>query len=270
MVRPDTVELAPLPATPTQFQTLAAVAIVLSVICAFWGLIDARPVEGSVAWLKPLKFSISFVVLFGTIAWVETRLSEAVRSGWAFRLVGWVMATAFLAEMVYIIYQGARGEASHYNLSTPFNAFMYTVVMAAGAVVLVVCVGVIGWLVNRDREAALGQGTREGIWLGFLLSFVLTLLVAGYLSGQGRHVGMHEFGAPTLPGFGWSGMAGDLRPAHFFSLHAMQALPLFGLWVDRRSAPHAIRNVRIAAIFYVALTLAVFAQALLGLPLIRL
>jgi hypothetical protein len=39
-----------------------------------------------------------------------------------------------------------------------------------------------------------------------------------------RFVGIHPKGAPILPVFGWSGVTGDLRLAHFVSLHAMQAL----------------------------------------------
>jgi hypothetical protein len=61
---------------------------------------------------------------------------------------------------------------------------------------------------------------------------------------------------------------GDLRPAHFLALHAMQVLPLAGLWMDRRGI--AVAKMRLVALAYVALTAAVFAQALAGVPLIRL
>ena len=61
---------------------------------------------------------------------------------------------------------------------------------------------------------------------GFLLNFILTMIVVGYMSGgiSSRFVGIHPKGAPILPVFGWSGVTGDLRLAHFVSLHAMQAL----------------------------------------------
>jgi hypothetical protein len=137
---------------PSQFQTLTVVAIVLVAVSALWGAVDARVLaDGVPVWMKPLKFALSFVLLFATIAVLEPRLSPRVREGWTLRIVGWVMATAFLSEMAYMMYQGARVEASHFNLSTPFNEFMYTVVMATGAVALVVCVGVIGWVARRDK-----------------------------------------------------------------------------------------------------------------------
>lgn len=262
---------APTPPAPTQFQTLTVVAVALFAVSIIWSFVDTRMVDGAFAWMKPLKFSLSFVVLFATIALIEPLLSDRARNGWPLRIVGWVMASAFLAEMAYMMYQGARAEASHFNMSTPFNEFMYTVVMAAGAVALVIGIGVIGWIARRDAGAEMSDGLREGVWLGFVLSFGLTMIVAMYLSVQaGHHVGVHPEGAPTLPVFGWSGVTGDLRPAHFLSLHAMQVLPLFGLWLDRRGTAHAVRPVRLAALGYSVLTMAVFAQALLGLPLIPL
>lgn len=256
---------------PTQFRTLTVVAAVLFSLTVLWGFVDARTIDGVPVWMKPLKFAISFLVLFGTIALVEARLSKPVRDGWTLRVVGWVMATAFLSEMAYMMYQAGRAEESHFNLSTPFNEFMYTVVMAAGAVALVAGTAVIGWVVKRDRGADLSPALREAIWLGFLLTFVLTMITAGYLSVNGGHfVGLHAEGAPTVPLFGWSGVTGDLRPAHFAALHAMQTLPLLALWLDRRGTQGSVRTVRIAAFGYAALTFAVFSQALLGLPLMPL
>jgi hypothetical protein len=256
---------------PTQFQTLTVVAIILGALSILWGFVDARMVDGAFVWMKPLKFSLSFVLLFATIAVVEARLSAPVRDGWPLRITGWVMAAAFLSEMAYMMYQGARAEPSHFNVSTPFNQFMYEVVMAAGAVSLVVGVAVIGWIVHRDKAAEIGDRTRQGIWHGFLLSFALTMIVAMYLSFKGQHhVGLHPEGAPTLPLVGWSGVTGDLRPAHFLALHAMQVLPLLGLWLDRRGDSGSVRTVRMAAFAYSALTFAVFGQAIMGLPLIPL
>lgn len=255
--------------SPTQFQTLAVVSLVLALICLMWSLVDPRMVDVTPVWMKPLKFSLSFAVLFLTVALVEGRLSEKVRTGWLLRIIGWVMAAAFLSEMAYIIFQGARAEPSHFNLSTPFNAFMYSVVMAAGAVALVAAVGLIGWIVKRDRDADLPPSMREAIWLGFALSFVLTMIVAGYLSGAGRYpAGLHPGGAPVLPLLGWSGVTGDLRTAHFLSLHAMQALPLLALVLGRGRSGGAVKTIMVAALVYCGATLGVFALAVAGLPLI--
>lgn len=258
-------------APPTQIQTLTVVAIVLIGLSVLWAFVDPRLIDGIAVWLKPLKFALSFTLLFATIAVLEPRLSDRVRQGWPLKITGWVMAAAFFAEMVYMMYQAGRAEASHFNMSTPFNELMYTTVMAVGAVALVIGVGVIGWLAKRDQEADLSAGLREAVWLGFGLSFILTMIVATTLSmGTSAFVGVHPEGAPVLPLVGWSGVTGDLRPAHFLSLHAMQALPLLALWLDRGDRIASVRTIRFAAVGYAALTFAVFGQALLGLPLIPL
>lgn len=253
------------------YQALTALSLALSLLCLCWMPFESRQIAGVPVFLKPLKFAISFATLFGTLALLETRLTVQARQGWAYWLTGLVMAAAFLAEMVYLIWQAARGEASHFNLSTPFHAFMYRSVMGGGALALVFGIGIIGWIARRDEGAGLGPGTREGIWLGFLTSSILTLVVAGRLAaGAGPFTGIHPPGAPALPFFGWSGVTGDLRPAHFLSLHAMQVLPLIGFWRDRTSPLHARGFTRLAALVYAVLTLAVFAQALAGWPLIAL
>jgi hypothetical protein len=255
---------------PSPFHVLTVVSAVLLALTVGWAMVDARLVAGVPVWLKPLKFALSFVVLFWTMALVEARLSPGWREGWTLRVTGWAMAAAFLSEMAYMIHQAARAEASHFNLSTPFHEAMY-LLMGAGAVTLIAGVAVMGVVVRRDAVAAMGPGLREGVWLGFMASFVLTFIVAGYLSGTGGpFVGVHPEGAPVLPLMGWSGVTGDLRPAHFAALHAMQALPLLGLWLDRRGAASAVRFVRIGAAAHAALTLGLFVQALMGVPLIPL
>jgi hypothetical protein len=66
--------------------------------------------------------------------------------------------------------------------------------------------------------------------------------------------------------FGWNRSGGDLRVAHFFGLHAQQAIPLLGgvlLSLERRPA----WIVLIAgSLCYAALTVVVFVQALNGSP----
>jgi hypothetical protein len=140
--------------------------------------------------------------------------------------------------------------------------------MGLGAVALMVGTAVIGVAALRDPGARLGPGLRRGIGWGFILSCVLTLVTAGYMSARGTHVGIAAAGAPVLPLMGWSGSVGDVRPAHFLALHAMQVLPLVGLLFDRTGI--AARNMIWLALAYTGLTVAVFAQALSGLPLIQL
>ena len=261
--------LAAAQAKPSRFLVLTVLSAVLALLALLWAVGDPRTVDGAPVWAKPFKFAASFAVLFGTVALIETRLSARLREGWQWRIIAWTMGAAFAAEMGWIGHQAALAEPSHFNLSTPFHEFMYTRVMGVGAVLLVACVGVVGWLIRRDRDADLSGGLREGVWLGFLATFVLTVFVAGWLSVVGQHpASPHPADGTTIPLLGWSLATGDLRPAHFLSLHAMQAVPLLGLWLDRRGIATPVLAMRVASLGYAGLTIVVFAPALLGMPLV--
>jgi len=254
---------------PRTLWALTGFAIALLAGCAAAGAVDARTFQDANVWLKPAKFALSFVVLFATLALVVERLSEPVREGRTMRITLGAMTLAFWAEMAYIGIQAGRAQASHFNVGTPMAGLLYSL-MGVGAVTLVVGVGLIGVLAWRDLDANLGPALRRGVFLGFVLSTVATLITAGVLSSRGGHfVGMPSDGAAVIPLLGWSGEVGDLRPAHFLALHAMQVLPLLGLWLDRRGGG-ATSTLSAAAVVYGALTVAVFAQALMGMPLLRL
>jgi hypothetical protein len=90
-------------------------------------------------------------------------------------------------------------------------------------------------------------------------------------------VGAHsvgvEDGGPGLPVTGWSTVGGDLRVAHFFELHRLQALPLLGfllanfgpIWL--RSG-HRVALVWTAGLAYLGLVLILTWQALRGVPVV--
>lgn len=258
---------SPSTVTPSQTAVLAALSIALFVMTAVWAVVDVRLFYGVPAWAKPMKFAASFAVFFASLALVELHLSPPWRHGRTLRITTAMMAFAVILEMTYIILMAAQLKASHFNFTTSFNVLMYTL-MGIGAVVLMLGVAVFGIAALRDTGARFGPALRWGIGWGFILSCLLTLVTAGYMSAVGTHVGIQPAGASTLPLMGWSGSVGDIRPSHFLALHAMQALPLAGLWFDRNGiGPHGMRWV---AAGYVALTAAVFLQALWGYPLVRL
>lgn len=247
---------------PGRFAVLTAVSVALLAVCAVWAVGETRVVEGQAAWAKPAKFALSFVVFFATLAWVEARLSETWRESRLMRGVAGVMAAAMVGEMAYIIAMGAQGQGSHFNFATPFHEVMYTL-MGIGAFLLVLGVAVVGVVVLRDGAATFSPAMRTAVGLGFVLSCVLTVVTAFTMGAVGRHVGLHPDGGAVIPLVGWSAVVGDLRPAHFLALHAMQAVPLAALVWDRR-------GVMWVACVWTGVTLAVYAQALMGMPLVAL
>jgi hypothetical protein len=79
----------------------------------------------------------------------------------------------------------------------------------------------------------------------------------------GHWVGGVASDSAGLPLLGWSTTGGDLRVAHFWALHAQQALPLFGAIVST-TRPQARTVVVLAAAAYVGLIAFTFVQALAG------
>jgi hypothetical protein len=244
---------------------LAHSALGLTLVLGAVYLMDDRILDQEAVWAKPLKFAISFAVFFGTLAIVAARLSALVRHSLLLVAAAATGAAAFVFEQAYITAQAARAEHSHFNETTPWHEAMYQA-MGLGATALMVLVAVVGALALLDRGARLSAPLREGIWIGCLLTVVLTLWVAGALAENGgRYVGVPTAGGPVLPVVGWSMEVGDLRPAHFLALHAMQALPLAGLLAQRNNC--SVTPVRVVAGLYSLLTAVVFWQASQGLPL---
>ena len=132
--------------------------------------------------------------------------------------------------------------------------------MGFGSLMLTGATAYLGWRIA-------GSGTTPmhfAAGWGFVVSAIATTLVAGYLAqGTGHWIGGDQTDATGLPFFHWSTTGGDLRVAHFAALHIMQAVPLIAwFWPGKRIATAAL-------ISGIALVIGLPAQALMGLPLLR-
>jgi hypothetical protein len=182
-----------------------------------------------------------------------------MRRGRGIRIASLAFIAAAFFEMAYMTYQSSLGEASHFNLSTPFNALMYNL-MGLGALTLTATTAYIGWRIRKSGTNVLQFAAG---W-SFIVSALATTLVAFYLAqGSGHWIGGDQTDATGLPFFHWSTTGGDLRVAHFAALHIMQAVPLIAwFWPDKR-----IVAASLAA--GVAVVAGLTAQAVLGIPLFR-
>lgn len=243
---------------------IACFMVAIMIVLTPAAIYDPRMLDGAGVWEKPLKFALSIAVHFATLAVLVQLLSPDIRTGPRMARVVRFSVTAALFEIGYITFQAARGRASHFNFDTPFETGMYAL-MGVGAVYLAIVPFIVGRLIHEQGDD--GSGYRLGAVLGLLLAPVLTLIVAGYMSGVAydRWVGVPT-GAAGVPFFGWSREVGDFRPAHFVGLHAMQILPLVGLAGDRLAPALARPAVCTGAVALVLATAALFVQALAGLP----
>ncbi len=234
------------------------ICLVGAIACFILTKTTQTQVLGTNAWFKPFKFLLSTTIFVWSMGWYLQYLDDTPSVMW----YSWGMILLLNFENVYIIYQASRGEMSHFNLSTPFKASMFSM-MAFAAASISFWTAYIGFLFFSDKVAALPEGYLWGIRLGILIFFIFSL--QGFAMGARlSHTVGGADGSAGIPIVNWSKKYGDLRIAHFMGMHALQVIPLLSFY--------AIRNVKmvfLVSIVYGLTTLAVFIQALQGKPLIR-
>ncbi|WP_103340995.1 hypothetical protein [Amycolatopsis sp. CA-126428] len=219
---------------------LAAAGLgVVAVLCVAAVLLDQRTLAGAPIWAKPFKFAVSGALYFATWSWLVSLLPRFRRTAsWLTNL----LVLIFAAEYVLLVFQAARGHASHFNNATPQDALIYDVmgkmIMGLWAATLVLTVLVMFTKVpDRASFWAVRTGAAlslAGISLGVLMTSPTARQLAQWKAGGTRDiVGAHTVGladgGPGLPILGWSTAAGDLRIPHFAGMHALQALPLLAI-----------------------------------------
>lgn len=230
--------------------------------------IDTRLWLGENIWLKPIKFQLSLTLYLATLAVFARWMPERTRASLWFRTFAAIVCLSILAEMAWIAGAAAFGTGSHFNVATPFMSAIYSL-MGLFAVTLTSATLVMGLSVWRNPATGLSPALKLSVVLGLILTFVLTVPVAGYMaSTEGHLVGTPVTDARLWP-MGWSREVGDLRIAHFFAAHALHFLPAGGVLATLILPPRGAYAAVIAGtLAFVAFTGFTFWQALNGLPLI--
>ncbi|WP_372672082.1 hypothetical protein [Amycolatopsis kentuckyensis] len=260
---------------------IAAAALgVVAVLCVAALLVDQRTLAGAPIWAKPFKFAVSGALYFATWSWLVSLLPRFRRTA------SWLtnfLVLIFAAEYVLLVFQAARGRASHFNNATPQDALIYNVmgkmIMGLWVATLVLTVLVLFTkLEDRASFWAVRAGavlSLVGISLGILMTSPTAQQLAQWQTGGtpdtvGAHtVGLAD-GGPGLPILGWSTVAGDLRIPHFVGMHALQVLPLLAIalaalaprFARLRDDAVRARLVLVGAAGYAGLTALVTWQAL--------
>ena len=212
-----------------------------AVTLLLWG-IDSRQLDGASVWAKPLKFESSLALYFITLALLAGYLPAKTRLRASWRWATLFAVASGVIEVIYILLQGARGRASHYNFETPIESAMYGL-MGVGAVILVAVSFYLGWLLYREYCEEKRDSFKLAAAFGLMLGSVLTLIIASTMSsGQNHFVGTPVADAWHVPILGWALSGGDLRGPHFFATHLMQFLPLYGFWLQRQAVDVATNH----------------------------
>jgi hypothetical protein len=234
--------------------------------------IDPRIITGMPAWLKPAKFAASILIYTLTLAWIFRYLPDWPRLR---SLTGWVTSVVMVLEIAIISIQAARGTTSHFNVGTPLDAALFSIMGIAILIAWFASIAVAVALFRQKlTDPVMGWAVRLGVLITVLGAATGGLMIvptsAQQAEAQATHhmtvSGAHTVGAPDggpgMPGTGWSREHGDLRAPHFLGLHAMQILPLLAwLWKPKRASTIIAAGGAYGLLFALAL-----AQALAGRP----
>ncbi len=225
--------------------------------------IDPKVITGANAWIKPLKFAISAPFYSFTITWLLTYIQGRRR---LVQTIANAIGVIVLIETLLIVLQVLRNTSSHFNLSTPFNAAVFSIMATAITILALMNLATVILLcIQRLDNRLLATAIRFGALISFAGMMVAFLMTSGptpsqradlEAGGKVTTVGAHsvgiEDGGPGLPLVGWSAVGGDLRVPHFVGLHGLQLLPLLGFLLTRHSARRRYREGQRASFVWTA------------------
>ena len=194
----------------------AAIMIILGLAHVPIYLLSGESWEGPISWRKPILFGTSTGLTVWSVGYVMPRLRHISGD----RLLAWMFSIALLIEVVLITMQKWRGEASHFNYSTPLNATVaYTMlVMISFATIVIVYLTVrsLKYLdVTPDVRMAINSG-----FVFLVLSCIIGFVISDY--------GNHEAAIGNNPSI--FGQAGVTKFPHGVAIHAIQIFPA-ACWV---------------------------------------
>jgi hypothetical protein len=271
----------------TALFVFCATTLVLSLAGLF---LDTRAtaILGTPAWAKTFKFSLSLALYAPALIWAISLTAGRTRriADGAGNAIGGIL----LFEMLLLIVQGARARPMHFNYTNTLDLILWQTMtvgiftMLTGYVVLVIAV----WR-GLNVKPVLAWGVRLGLLVTLIAltqGMLMTPPTPGQLeamraTGKMVMIGAHTVGSssaipdsgPGLPLLGWSTTHGDLRIGHFVGLHALQILPLLGVFLTRRrerwlTQGHRLTLLWTASLGYLGLVGLVSWQALRGQALL--
>jgi uncharacterized membrane protein len=214
--------------------------------------------NGVNTWHKPFKFALSIGIFCLTMGWYTGYLELPNQVS----TYSWTIIILLGFELFYITFQAARGQLSHYNVSSSLYTSL-TVAMAFAAIAATLYTGYIGILFCTGEFPELHGYYLWAIRIGIFL-FVIFAFEGAIMGANGSHSVGGSVDGDGLPLVNWSRKYGDLRIAHFVGMHALQALPLLSWYILKNTFA-----VSIAGLLYGCLACFTLVKALKGSPLIK-
>jgi len=209
------------------------------------------------AWYKPFKFAASTVFFAWSMAWYCSYLPN-----FNIKFFNWSVIILLGFEIVYIAIQANRGQLSHFNISTPFYSFLYSM-MAFAASAVTIYTAYVGLLFFTNEFPTLPNHYLWAIRLGIIIFVVFAF--EGFVMGSRL---THTIGGPDggsgIPILNWSTKFGDPRIAHFIGMHALQVLPIVSFYLIKNT-----KATLFVGVLYGLLAVFTLVQALKGKPFFK-
>jgi hypothetical protein len=206
---------------------MGAMNFLLFGVCLILFFFDSRLVMGINTWIKPMKFGLSVGVYCWTFAWL---LRYLVSKG-NVKFISWGVIICMIAENAIIALQAARGVTSHYNISSGLDASLFSVMgLFIGINTVIIFYTLMLFLfaaTTLDKKMLLAW--RLGLFL-----FLVGGVAGGMMIGNLSHTVGASDGTDGIAFLNWSKAVGDLRAAHFITMHGLQVIPLFAFFVSSK------------------------------------
>lgn len=211
---------------------------------AFCLCMDHRLVLGEYAWIKPCKFGMSIATYAASLLWLAgfVGIYKPIFDRFA-RFAFWgafvelaslaVQASGVCASMC------ASSHADSILALLPGLTLAVAIKLAIMPVALMMPITLVLLCKQRNLPLVIGASLRWAVFiatLGMIPGLIMVMPGEHHLAIMHQvHSALHTVGAHVgvSPWLGWSTSGGDLRPAHFFGLHALQFMPLMAFAVRR-------------------------------------
>lgn len=225
------------------------------IVCAVLVASTSAQVNGINAFIKPLKFHLSICIFVWTMGWLMFYLQKP-RQAMTYNIM---VLVVMLFELIVIDWQAANGRLSHFNISSPLYATLFSL-MGVAITILTLWTGFVGFQFFRVKDWHLPRPYLWGIRLG-ILCFVIFAFEGGMMAASlGHSVGGHD-SDQGLPLINWNRQHGDLRVPHFLGMHTLQFFPLFGYYMAKTP-----KTMFFFVTVYLIAIAATFVEALSGKP----
>ncbi|MFM2269342.1 MAG: hypothetical protein RL757_2783 [Bacteroidota bacterium] len=221
-------------------------------------------VLGINSMLKPIKFALSIWLYSWTMALILSYFEDKKKV----KMYAYAAVVTMSFEQIAITSQAFRGELSHFNTANTYGIVLFSL-MGVFITTITLWTAYMAYIFTKQKSYNAPPALVLGIKIG-LVYFVVFSLFGGYISSlKGHTVGATD-GNAGLPFLNWSLDFGDLRVAHFFGIHALQAIPLFALVLSKNATTNfSIKMTYLFSILYLFFILFTLFQGFSGNPFLH-